>query len=451
MHFPRIFNIFIFILPLLVASCIDDDITTAPSAQPEYSVDTLRIGYTFTEHLTPTRSFKVYNRNDKGIVISKVAISDGSMADCFRINVDGVPGPVVTDVEVRARDSVFVMVEAVMPRNGFPGAVATDVKLDFEVNGVSSYVVLNVVGEDVVTLDALTVTGDMRLTSEYPYNIKGELLVNEGATLTVDAGARLYFHDKAGMRIDGTLVCEGTPDEPVDMAGDRFDMVVGGIPYEIMSGQWQGVTFGEGSRNNRLSHTVIRNMVEGVRSSGELNLINCRLRNSQGPVLDVDGGTLRAVGCEVAEGGEGVLAMNGGSCRLDRCTIANYYLFSAPGGAIVGIGEADDVHITNSIIYGLGESISPAKLDKSPVVIERCLLGDKGSDDDNFLRCIWDSDPLFYTVREDYLFDYRVQDASPAYGMSDPEVALPESETDFYGVSRNTLLTLGAFVSPGQK
>lgn len=431
----------------MLGACIDDGITTSPSAQPEYSVDTLRIGYTFTGLLTPTRSFKVYNRHDKGIVISRVAVAD----DRFRINVDGVPGPVVTDVEVRARDSVFVMVESVIPRHGHPGAVPTDVRLDFEVNGVSSHVVLNVVSEDVVTLDGLTVGVDMRLTAEYPYNINGELLVDAGATLTVDAGARLYFHDKSGMRVDGTLVCDGTPDAPVDMSGDRFDMVVGGIPYEIMSGQWQGVTFGETSCNNRLSHTVIRNMVDGVRSSGELNLDNCRLRNSRGPVLAVDGGTLRAAGCEVAEGGEGVLVIDGGNCRLDHCTIANYYLFSAPGGAIVGIGKPDDVHITNSIIYGLGNSVEPRDITGLPVVMERCLFGDNGSDDDNFLRCIWDSDPLFHTVREDYLFDYRVRDDSPAYGASDPAISLPESAVDFYGVSRNPLLTIGAFVSPAQK
>jgi hypothetical protein len=69
-----------------------------------------------------------------------------------------------------------------------------------------------------------------------------------------------------------------------------------------------------------------------------------------------------------------------------------------------------------------------------------------GSDDDNFISCLWGSNPLFYTVREDYVFDYRLKDDSPAIGAGDAASTRPEAALDAYGLARGSAPDLGAYV-----
>lgn len=75
--------------------------------------------------------------------------------------------------------------------------------------------------------------------------------------------------------------------------------------------------------------------------------------------------------------------------------------------------------------------------------LHRCLFKSEGSDDDNFTECIWDADPLYYTIRSEYLFDYRLMPESPAIGAADPAYAAP---ADAYGRPRGTSPDLGAYV-----
>ena len=107
---------------------------------------------------------------------------------------------------------------------------------------------------------------------------------------------------------------------------------------------------------------------------------------------------------------------------------------------------------TNSIIYGNGSDLSVGDFTGCQVTLRRCLLKSAGADDDNFINCLWESDPLYYTVRSDYYFDYRLQPDSPALGTADPALTLPEASTDFYGVSRlGVAPNLGAYQAAGEE
>ena len=107
---------------------------------------------------------------------------------------------------------------------------------------------------------------------------------------------------------------------------------------------------------------------------------------------------------------------------------------------------------TNCIIYGNGTDLSVGDFSGSLVTLRRCLLKSNGEDDDNFIACIWDTDPLYYTVRSDYYFDYRLKPDSPALGAADPALILPEASADFYGVSRlQEAPNLGAYQAAGDQ
>lgn len=464
------------LLTMVLPSCIEDGFSTSPSDQPTFSTDTLDLGVIFTDEPSPTSRFVVYNRNSKSLSVSRIALS-GANAGLFRLNVDGISGETFSDVEIRGKDSIFVFVEATLPENGAKIPVKMDADLNFTTNGVTSTVVLTASGQNVTRLRARTIETDTRLTADLPYQIFDSLVVAPGATLTIDPGTTLCFHDKASLIVRGTLLSNGTADKPVTMAGDRTGNVVSDISFDIMSRQWTGVFFTASSTGNHLAYTNIRNTTQGVVLAGpsyapdtetaqsdeaQLSLLNCRLRNSGGMVLEAYHSSVKAVGCEFAEAGGGLVYLLGGSHIFNHCTFANYYLFSALGGPALSLGHlstdpkigSDDgsglpymsAEISNCIFYGNGSEFSHGDLTGSQVFLRRCLIKSEGTDDANFLNCIWGEDPLYYTVREEYIFDYRLKPESPAIAAADPALTLPEAATDYYGLSRGPQPDLGAYV-----
>lgn len=460
--------IFFFILAAALCSCIEDGFTTSPSDQPSFSTDTLKMGLLFTDEGSPTARFTVYNRASKGISISDIQL-EGENASLFRLNVDGLSGRDFHNVEIRAKDSIFIMVDALLPASGSDAPVDVSAKIRFRTNGSDSHVVLSAQGQDVTRLRGCVVDKDTRFTAGKPYQIFDSLVVAPDATLTLEAGTRLYFHDQAYMRVSGRLRSLGTAEAPVDMTGDRTGNVVGQISFDIMSRQWGGVVFDSGSKDNLMQHTDLRNTTFGVIVSGDgnttagapaLTLINSRLHNSGELVLMADHASIVAAGTEFAEGSSGLVALNGGDHRFDHCTLANYYLFTAVGGPALQFGHLNADHaqadcelpylkadITNTIIYGLGTELSHGDLTDTEVYLRKCLLKSKGENDDHFIDCIWGEDPLYYTVREDYLFDYRLKPDSPARGAADESIALPQSAADPYGTPRAG--AIGAYETAG--
>ena len=415
-------------LTLLVSfqSCIEDGLATSASCQPAFSTDTLRLGTVWTGTPTPTYRFTVYNRHDKILNLSRVAFRDDSR-DVFRLNVDGTAGSEITDIEIRPNDSVFVFIEATLPETGLTRIETVTSHIDFLVNGVTSSLPVVASARDLRRMHAAVITSDTVFTPDYPIQVFDSLVVAPGATLTLDPGTQLLFHDKAKMIVRGTLIAAGTPEHRIDMTGDRTGNVVASIPYDIMSGQWSGLSFASGSVHNRLDFTTVRNSTEGTAlgSLASLEMRGAVLRNANGFPLSATGASITAVGCEIAEGGDGVISLDGGTYRFDHCTVANHYLFSVFGGPAIQIGNvkgsgATAVEFSNSIIYGLGDELSPTDLTDTSIRFVRCLFGSSGSDDDHFVNCLWQADPLYLLDRSKYIFDYHLQQKSPALGEAGP-------------------------------
>lgn len=461
---------FIIFLPIIIlvsalCSCIEDGITTDPADQPAYSTDTLDLGLIFTEEGSPTHSFKIFNHHNKIINLSSVTMRTGQY---FRMNVDGFSGHEFSGVEIRPNDSIFVFVEATLPSNGGQ-SLPVEIRdyIDITTNGRTSTVVLRADGQDVERLHAPEITTDTRFDATLPYQVFDSIVVRPGATLTLAPGTRLFFHDGAELLVYGTLRSEGTPAEPVIMRGDRHGSVVGSVDFNIMPGQWGGIYFFNGSRDNSLAYTSVINTSYGVVAdslgtaagcggSTPLTLTASRLHNSSGSVLTAIHTDVNADACEMSDAPWGVVNLNGGTHRLNRCTLANTYIFAATRGAILSLGHVNEktddcsglpytsAMITNSIIYGNGSAIAPADITGCTITLQRCLLKPAGSDDDNFIDCLWDTDPLFALDRDAYNFDYRLLPDSPAAEAADPALDTPSTPaTDYYGTP--LALTLGAF------
>lgn len=461
--------LYVVITAVLFSSCIEDRVSSSPNEQPVFSVDTLDFGEVFKGQVTPTAKFMVYNRHDKIINISNISLRDDA-GRTFRLNVDGTSGSSFQNIEVRPNDSIYVMVEATVPKS--EGVTRVTGTVDFVTNGNTRSVVLAATGLDVQVLKGLVIERDTVWTADIPRQIVDSLVVAPGATLTISGGTELLFHAGAHFNVRGRLITNGTPGQPVIMTGDRKDNVVADIPFDVMSGQWSGLTFHSGAGGSRLSHTVIKNMSDGVMADSVQNvdgrgieLINCRIRNSDNFAFTGYFSDITAVGTEFSDAGQAPLLLCGGNIVMTNVTVANYFLFSAigyPGVTLTHYNEKTrqpdcqlplmNARFENCIFYGLGTDFNAGELDDTNVWVNRCLFKSQGSDDTHFTECLWDMDPLYYTVREDYVFDYRLRPDSPAIGVGTLCSSIAGWDKDFYGTPRAKQPAIGAFeyVAPQQ-
>lgn len=456
-----------------VSSCISDDITTSPSATLAFSTDTLSFDTVFSGVGTPTARLLVYNRNKKGVVISSIRFAEND--SYFSLNVDGQSGTVFSDVEIRANDSIWLFVECLLPEGADSKPFLAEDKLQFITNGVAQSVVVEAYGQNVTRLRDVTLSEDTRFTDEQPYVIFDSLTVAQGATLTIDPGARILFHDKAKLRVEGRLEAVGTPDKKIDMRGDRLDNVLPDVGFDILAGQWQGITIAPESFDNRLEYVDMRSTVQGlvvdscdVSARTKLTLLNSWLHNSQGNVLSAKYANVNATGCVFSEAAGAVVDITGGNCSFLQCTFSNYYLFSAPFQPIIFLAHTCEDNAVqgaatfpfmkgefkNCIVYGMPADINQGDLTGTDVYFYNTLFKSRGNDDEHFIACVWDADPLFYTVREDYVFNYHVKNDSPAIGAGNPAFVTEEARLDMDGLDRFTAgnPTLGAYVYvPGKE
>lgn len=461
-------NIFIIIaltvLSCATTACIEDSFTTSSSDLLTFSTDTLAFDTIFTELGTPTKKFTIHNRHNKMINISSIRVK-GESKGKFYLNVDGMKGEEFNNVEIRGNDSIYVFVEAYIDPTSQNNPLEIKDKIQCITNGVEQNVVLTAWGQDVKREHATKITENTTFTAEKPYVIFDTLTVEKDATLTIQPGATLYFHDKAAINVKGKLIAIGSKDAHINLRGDRLDNVVGDISYDIMSGQWGGVNFEGSSFENEMQYVYMRGSSFGVNIDStsiekkKLHIFNSILHNSSGSVLTSKYAWIEAEGSEFSDAQNSVVSLTGGIVKMTQCTFANYYLFNAISGAIVnlsyispteqkGVNPIMNAEFNNSIIYGNASDINIGDLTGSNVYFHNCLLKSKGSDDDNFISCVWGGNPKFYTVREDYIFDYRLKNESDAIAKGDAALCPQSLRYDFYGQDRfaGNGIDLGAYV-----
>ena len=142
-----------------------------------------------------------------------------------------------------------------------------------------------------------------------------------------------------------------------------------------------------------------------------------------------------------------MVSLTGGEHEFLQCTFANNNLFGIDGPILELLHVLPDdleengqplmkARFANSIVYGMGNNLNTGDLSGSDVYFNYVSLGVAGSDDDNFTNCLWETDPMFRTVREDYIFNYRLQEDSPVKAAGDPALVTPEVLYDMDGVDR---------------
>ena len=344
-----------FFLLLIGAAAIfscnpDNSFITDGGAKLEFSKDTLQFDTVFTERGSATRILKIYNRHDKRINISKIMIGDAPNS-VFRINVDGIPGAVATDVEVPANDSIYIFGEVTVdpdqPVSNSPFVIND--QLIFETNGNTQTVTLEAWGQNAIyipnrfsadSLSLLSCTGgETRWNKDKPYVIFGALFI-DNCNLILEAGTRLYLHGGFARLVDdegnvttyndgliyllanGKITTEGTVDEPVIIQGDRLEE-----DFQDVAGQWAGIRISTGSTGNVFDHVIVKNSIVGVRidSAAQAEFKNVQIYNTTGSgLIGIHANITAENSLFHSSAGNCVQLEYGGDYEFKYCTLASY-------------------------------------------------------------------------------------------------------------------------------
>ncbi|MBO4803951.1 MAG: hypothetical protein J5503_05330 [Muribaculaceae bacterium] len=464
MRWPLWMVLAVIVMAAVFSSCIEDAFTTSSSDVLAFNRDTVAFDTVITLQGTATKQMVVYNHSNKQINISSIKVAGNATKGHFHLNVDGVRGDEFNNVEIRGNDSIYIFIEAYLDEMERDEPTLLEDRLIFETNGVTQTVLLTAWGQDVVRINGDTISRNTRFTAAKPYLIYDTMYVAPGATLTLDEGTTLLFHDKAAIRCAGRMLANGTAEAPITFRGDRLDRVVGETSFDIMSGQWGGVIFTPPTMGNVLKHVIMRGSSIGMHCSAygdtincALKLVNCVLTNSASTCLATATCYVQAIGTEFSDAAEEVAYFAGGKVMASQCTFANNYLFKVPTLPIVNVFDVEysdgtigkiKAFFDNCILHGLVPELNEGRLDNFDVFMRYCLFKSAGEDDTHFINCIWEGDPKFLTVRDDYFFDYRLGNESDAIGKGNPALCPAEARYDRYGNDRlaGGAVDLGAYV-----
>lgn len=293
-----IFGLFVFSVFILMGSCRKDFDTIPSEGKLRFSQDTVYLDTVFSDISSSTYRVTVYNDSKKDISIPQIKLAEGENS-YYRLNVDGIPGKSFTNIDILARDSIFVFIETTVDIENLAQSelqfLYTD-QIEFDTDANRQKIELVTLVQDAHflypekfsdgTTEMLTFGPDedgnyteiygfylsenqLHFTAEKPYVIYGYAAVPPNKTLTIDPGARIHFHQNGGLlvanqaslHVNGELSNDSEAMEnEVIFQGDRLEPT-----YNNIAGQWQTIWLTEGSTNNIINHATIKNATVGLR------------------------------------------------------------------------------------------------------------------------------------------------------------------------------------------
>jgi len=342
----RYYVAFLCALILLVfSSCRKDFSAELSSGKLTFSKDTVYLDTVFTNIGSSTYHLKVYNKSNKNISVPFIGLGKGENS-FYRLNVDGVPGKIFENVEILAKDSLYIFIETTIDYSLVTNPIYTDeiifdsgenlqeVKLvtlvkdahflfpSKDSNGFIETISIGKTteGED-LKVNGFYLQENTTFTNEKPYVIYGYCAVPATKTLTIEAGAKIHFHANSGLVIskNATLTINGEVNNKVIIEGDRLESQFREIP-----GQWGAIWLRAGSKNNSIKNTIIKNASAGIiaDSIGNNSAPTLIIKNSQ----IYNSSNFGILGRETNIYGENLVINNSGQSSL-ACTIGGTYNF----------------------------------------------------------------------------------------------------------------------------
>ncbi len=348
-------SIVLFYLILNLISCNDDFDQTIPNTgNLSFSKDTVYLDTIFTNISSSTRTLKVYNKSNNNITIPSIQLGRGEES-FYRLNVDGLDGKTFTNIDILAKDSIYVFIEATIDFNQVTNPIYTDsIVFDSgekiqdvdlvtlvqdahflypsrDAQGIKEKIVLDTNSDgDEITVDGFYLDENTIWRNDKPYVIYGYAGVPEGGNLIIEKGVQVHFHKNSGLLVDknATLKVNGEIGEEVVFEGDRLEPF-----YSDIAGQWGVIWLRAGSKDHSINNAIIKNNTIGILMDSigsivepTLKLYNTQIYNTS--TFGILGRTANIEGENVVIGNNGMSSLActiGGSYNFIHSTFANYW------------------------------------------------------------------------------------------------------------------------------
>lgn len=396
----------------------EENFDTSPDLKLGFSTDTVFFDTVFSTVGSSSRVFMIYNPSKERVNISSVRLARGNNSP-FRLNVDGIPGTEIKDLEIAGKDSAFVFVKVTIDPNNANNPLIQQDSIVFSVNGNLQDVKLLAWGQDAYFYRNTIVGSDYTFTADKPHVIYGFLAVDSLYTLTIEAGSRIHLHKDAFLLVyrDATLKVNGTKEQPVIFQGDRLEP-----DYQNIAGQWGRIWLYAGSINNEINYAIIKNGEVGIHADTTGNSPNPTLRLNNSLIYNMSftgilgqGTYIEAANSVIGNCGNRSVALTlGGKYDFRHCTIGNFwnksfrreaalvlnnYYFDVNNN--VQLRPLEKAYFGNCIIYGdKDDEINFDQHSSGGVfnyTFENCLLKTKAdlSDGSKFIASFKNENPWF--------------------------------------------------------
>lgn len=492
------------LIVVLWSSCRSDFETIESTGNLEFSKDTVFLDTIFSNISSATYSLKVYNRSNEDIHIPEIKLKKGE-ASAYRLNVDGLPGKTFEDIEILAKDSIYIFIETTVNLQQ-PNQkeflyedniqfqsnahlqeipVLTLVKdavflyPDKDQNGTIETIVLgtNEKGDEEKVQGFYLRDDQLIFTNDKAYIIYGFAAVPSGKILTIEPGARIHFHagsgilvsEGASLKVNGEFSADPEKlENEVIFQGDRLN-----ADFQNLPGQWGAIWLREGSIDNVINYATIKNagiglLVEGNKEASPiLQIKNSKIYNSAINGLRSTAAKVYGENLVINNSGQSSLRLIGGNYIFKHATLVNYWqqgYREYPAVYIENFQETEtglqsyDLELakfSNCIIYGNEKTELLFNRNETTgfnILFENCLikfdetsyLEDPYYDFSNaefYADIIINENPFFWNPLEN---DFSLQSGSPAIDKGNLSTAF-EVPFDIIQVERTVDPDLGAY------
>ena len=457
------------LLPILITlligvnSCIDRPSFISESelkvSRDTVAFDTLftRQNQTGTYPISVTKLIYIKNPEDQWVKADFEIAGGGESS--FSMNIDGLSGPKIEQLEIAPKDSVFVFIQCRLEANNETKPAIIMDSLITRVSTGTSKVILTAWGWDAHYLKDSVIHNSLTLSDKTkPYVFIGNIVVAPNSTLTVNPGVRLYASAYTGIYVFGNTIWQGNAQERIIIRGDKPLTWTDKLPS-----QWGGIYFAPGATGS-FEYADITNASIGIRADSTalgnapcVSLKQCKIQYCGQACLLGFGGAIEAENCLFADAGSYTfLGYHGGWYRFNHCTFSDFSYFSNRQDGHWGITNtmrdglgkllsSNDLtlKIENSIIWGYQkDEISTDKVDQSAWSTDFSYSNLKSLNSDNLLggdNVTFNLDPVFNDYNEG---DYTLDSTSTLLKKSNINTTL---SVDLLGNTRNIPGDLGAY------
>lgn len=429
---------FLILFVALISFCFigcdpeENNNTTLKFSENQITFDTV-----FTTLGSITKFITIHNTSNTTLK-TKIRLASGNQS-YYSINVDGVAGISFDNVEIPAKDSIFIFVKVTInPGNQNTPFLVTD-SIEFTTGTTKQDIDLIAYGQDANFIVADSGPAHLRYkivaganettvwTNDKPYVVFGWAVVDSLGTLQIQPGTKIYFHANSGLWVYryGHLQAVGNKDNPILFRSDRLDEW-----YDSDFTQWNRIWIMEGTKDNVIDYAIVTNSFVGIQMEAFLEytgnktiISNTIIKNNQNSSVIARWADFNMTNCVVTNSGGCGLQLEVGKWNIKNSTIANYSALgrdtTAPVVYVSNKSSFDNssynstASFENTIIYGnfARELVEYKNATYSLTTSYQNCIIKTYQVLPSFVSCLRNTDPQFV---DRAILDFRLKSTSPA-------------------------------------